>query len=1159
MTLSRRPPAASPAVASSSATSLALTAVSPADLDSWIANNSALIIDIRPHGAHSSARVPRAVSLSVPSTLLKRPNFPLQRLADMIGSPTNRNHFSAWRSASRILVYDADSLTVGDSSNVAGLLRKFSVSGFQGELAWISGGFQAVWRERREIVDTQQPGSENDDEDDEPDKHPPSNVLRTRHLPRAAFSLSSTTVHNSPHFNPPAAAPPSKRPPTLQTRLPSSTATNTSHPAFNPFFDTVRQNHELSHGITERIPLQLPRRVRRRMQDLPFPWLQQIARRASKAPPRHKTLSDSSSSESEDDDASSVLVEEGKEALAMQFFKVELAEQRRLMGIMEHHSKETTHQNGVCEFPVPFPYSITAGVEKGAKNRYRHIWPFEHARVRLHQKKHHDDDYVNASYVQPLGTNRRYIATQGPLPATFTDFWTLCWEQNVHVIVMLTREVEGAMVKCGAYWTDTVFGPLRLRLISTEGLAPPDERPITAGFFPSHSSSLSVHPSRASTRRFPLSAGSERPYRHHYRTNRSETVKRTFELSHTGYPDAKPRQIIHLQYLEWPDMNVPDDPRGVLGLIKQVEEAARDTQSVQSTEPRKRRPEKERLDEVDEKTGIAKHALANSPVLLHCSAGVGRTGGFIAVDAILDAIRREVRANLNAASPRKASDAMDVDPFDANQPSVVTVPITISAGGSKDSPLEFADKQDGLVVHVPLGSPMQVDGRTNNTDNSGTTTSFTTVTGTMEWAQNVRAEIDGSSPDRNGRTAQSSSSLVPPGQNTSRSSSVGGMSDGTGSNALAPASSTPAPNLLQSVLNHQTTTDHQQQRVRTASVPRLTFTSNIPSLPTTEEGVPMSWPHATSSLHGLDDKSGSMTHVVTNGPSRNQRALPRLRSPFNPSSMSSEGEAPSRSQSPSADEASTAHNASLPPRTAPTSIATHKPPMLDPSLALLNDQSTKTFDYKDPRPLHEVFTPPALTTFEDPIWEVVQDMREQRMSLCQSLRQYVFVHAAIIEGSLMVLDEEREIAAGIGPRNQSRTASPAPPEPATTEITPATPATPVPATPGTPLTPASPASPAKSERAPRSRSRSLSLRHLHSNDTTSGASSPSTGKRGASPTELRKEDKEGGVMLSKRPSIKRKQRSGDDTSVENGRYMAPPSLGVPLVGGPGPSVRSMPP
>ena len=34
------------------------------------------------------------------------------------------------------------------------------------------------------------------------------------------------------------------------------------------------------------------------------------------------------------------------------------------------------------------------------------------------------------------------------------------------------------------------------------------------------------------------------------------------------------------------------------------------------------------------------------------------------------------------------------------------------------------------------------------------------------------------------------------------------------------------------------------------------------------------------------------------------------------------------------------------------------------------------------------------------------------MSLCQSLRQYVFVHRAIIEGSLKIVDEEREREGG---------------------------------------------------------------------------------------------------------------------------------------------------
>lgn len=44
-----------------------------------------------------------------------------------------------------------------------------------------------------------------------------------------------------------------------------------------------------------------------------------------------------------------------------------------------------------------------------------------------------------AQNAQPF---RRYISTQGPLPATFNDFWQVVWEQNSRVLVMLTKEEE---------------------------------------------------------------------------------------------------------------------------------------------------------------------------------------------------------------------------------------------------------------------------------------------------------------------------------------------------------------------------------------------------------------------------------------------------------------------------------------------------------------------------------------------------------------------------------------------------------------------------------------------------------------------------------------------------------------------------------------------
>ena len=129
-------------------------------------------------------------------------------------------------------------------------------------------------------------------------------------------------------------------------------------------------------------------------------------------------------------------------------------------------------------------------------HRYRNIWPFEHARVRLQKQKPKQrpsgnfpnpppnsipgalhpltlpqpidflppitqslstarsiqlplstpaaasstDDYVNASFVQPLGTRKRYIATQGPLSETFKDFW-LC-------VVILYSHFPAALNPC---------------------------------------------------------------------------------------------------------------------------------------------------------------------------------------------------------------------------------------------------------------------------------------------------------------------------------------------------------------------------------------------------------------------------------------------------------------------------------------------------------------------------------------------------------------------------------------------------------------------------------------------------------------------------------------------------------------------------------------
>jgi len=356
----------------------------------------------------------------------------------MLSSKSGRARFSAWAQASSILVYDADSLNIPEGSNLYGLLKKFRGEGYPSEkhLAWLKGGFVSVWRERKDLVVSGPDKAQVEEDDEEDDTLEPlspsqsTGLLRASALPSSAFNLSSTTSHRPSRAPQHSPTQPTSLLPAARIHLsavksaPQSSPPQSQAVAFNPFYDTVRQNLELSQGISERIPLTLPASVRERIADLPFQWLRHIARRAAPAsrdytPLEHSAENteeetsssafSSSSSSAGDSDPDTTpplfppdvprppedLIEEGTEALAMQFYRIELGEQRRLMGVMQHHSSEsgrvlTSSSSGTpsseenLEAPVPrvrlhksrlnrtevsFPYSITAGVEKGAKNR----------------------------------------------------------------------------------------------------------------------------------------------------------------------------------------------------------------------------------------------------------------------------------------------------------------------------------------------------------------------------------------------------------------------------------------------------------------------------------------------------------------------------------------------------------------------------------------------------------------------------------------------------------------------------------------------------------------------------------------------------------------------------------------------------------------------
>uniref|UniRef100_A0A8C5NFU1 Receptor-type tyrosine-protein phosphatase F n=1 Tax=Gouania willdenowi TaxID=441366 RepID=A0A8C5NFU1_GOUWI len=194
------------------------------------------------------------------------------------------------------------------------------------------------------------------------------------------------------------------------------------------------------------------------------------------------------------------------------------------------------------------------------KNRYANVIAYDHSRVTLTPVDGvPGSDYINANYVDGYRKPKCYIATQGPLAETLSDFWRMVWEQRTYTIVMMTRLEEKSRVKCDQYWpsrgTET-YGMIQVTMLDTVELA-----------------AYSI---------------------------------RTFGLHKSG--SCEKREVQHFQFVAWPDHGVPEYPTQTLGFLRRVK---------------------------------ACNPPDAGPMVVHCSAGVGRTGCFIVIDAMLERMRHE--------------------------------------------------------------------------------------------------------------------------------------------------------------------------------------------------------------------------------------------------------------------------------------------------------------------------------------------------------------------------------------------------------------------------------------------------------------------------------------------------------------------------------------
>ncbi|CAG4940718.1 unnamed protein product [Parnassius apollo] len=169
-----------------------------------------------------------------------------------------------------------------------------------------------------------------------------------------------------------------------------------------------------------------------------------------------------------------------------------------------------------------------------------------------------------------------YIATQGPLASTVGDFWQMVWESESSLIVMLTVLVERGRAKCHQYWPKVGTTPLK----ATDTLT------------------IFTH--------------SEQNQGHYIR--REMTIKESSGAS---------RNVTQLQYSAWPDHGVPDDPAAFIRFT-QLCSSLRNHRAVI--------PEEEESSETER--------VLEPPMVVHCSAGVGRTGALVLAETALELLAR---------------------------------------------------------------------------------------------------------------------------------------------------------------------------------------------------------------------------------------------------------------------------------------------------------------------------------------------------------------------------------------------------------------------------------------------------------------------------------------------------------------------------------------
>ena len=189
-------------------------------------------------------------------------------------------------------------------------------------------------------------------------------------------------------------------------------------------------------------------------------------------------------------------------------------------------------------------------------DRYSDIKPYKHNTLKMSNKS----QYINASPINIQGKQNYFISTQGPKPETIEDFWTMVYDYNSNIVVMLCKLLEGGRKKCENYW-------------------------------------------EAKMKSFEIVIEKEETF--------DMYVVRTLKLKNLEKKDE--RIVYQFNFTGWPDHGVPDISNGkVFEIFCEINK---------------------KVDELNK---------GKDPIIVHCSAGVGRTGTFVSMYLLEKEIMKQI-------------------------------------------------------------------------------------------------------------------------------------------------------------------------------------------------------------------------------------------------------------------------------------------------------------------------------------------------------------------------------------------------------------------------------------------------------------------------------------------------------------------------------------